>query len=192
MTELPVIARTIGVGPPTPSWAKVIDHSRCIGCHACTTACKSENQVPLSVTRTYVESVEVGAFPQARRAFQVTRCNQCADAPCVAACPTSAMFVRADGTVDFDKQACIGCRRAWPRGGPGTGLRGGLPHPGDHGWRPERPGLRGRPTSSTASNSAAPPPSCRSPAAPTSPSSSERRLPCPNRSPPTRSSTPAT
>jgi Fe-S-cluster-containing dehydrogenase component len=32
-------------------WAKVIDHTRCIGCHACTTACKSENLVPLSVTR---------------------------------------------------------------------------------------------------------------------------------------------
>ena len=29
-------------------WAKVIDHTRCIGCHACSTACKSENQVPLS------------------------------------------------------------------------------------------------------------------------------------------------
>jgi Fe-S-cluster-containing dehydrogenase component len=58
-------------------WAKVIDHSSCIGCHACTTACKSENLVPLSVTRTYVKYVDIGEFPQARRAFQVTRCNQC-------------------------------------------------------------------------------------------------------------------
>jgi Fe-S-cluster-containing dehydrogenase component/formate-dependent nitrite reductase membrane component NrfD len=91
-------------------WAKVIDQTACIGCHACTTACKSENQVPLSVTRTFVKSVDVGRFPQSRRAFQVTRCNQCADAPCVAACPTSAMFTRPDGIVDFDKQACIGCK----------------------------------------------------------------------------------
>ncbi len=36
-------------------WVKVIDQTRCIGCHACTTACKSENEVPLSVTRTYVK-----------------------------------------------------------------------------------------------------------------------------------------
>jgi len=91
-------------------WLKIIDQTRCIGCHACTTACKSENEVPLSVTRTYVKSVDVGTFPQARRAFQVTRCNQCEDAPCVAACPTSAMFRRPDGIVDFDKQACIGCK----------------------------------------------------------------------------------
>lgn len=91
-------------------WAKVIDHSSCIGCHACTTACKSENDVPLSVTRTYVKSVDVGVFPAVRRAFQVTRCNQCADAPCVTACPTSAMFKRADGIVDFDKSICIGCK----------------------------------------------------------------------------------
>ena len=55
-------------GATTPLWAKVIDQSRCIGCHACTTACKSENEVPLSVTRTYVKSVDVGTFPQARRA----------------------------------------------------------------------------------------------------------------------------
>ncbi len=93
-----------------PLWAKVIDQSRCIGCHACTTACKSENEVPLSVTRTYVKSVDVGTFPQARRAFQVTRCNQCSDAPCVTACPTSAMYRRPDGIVDFDKSICIGCK----------------------------------------------------------------------------------
>ena len=91
-------------------WAKVIDHTRCIGCHACTTACKSENLVPLSVTRTYVKHVDVGTFPQVRRAHQVTRCNQCAHAPCVTACPTTAMFKRPDGIVDFDKSICIGCK----------------------------------------------------------------------------------
>ncbi|MDT5157604.1 MAG: hypothetical protein QOH51_1961 [Acidobacteriota bacterium] len=93
-----------------PQWAKVIDQTRCIGCHACTTACKSENLVPVGVTRTYVKHVDVGVWPQARRAHQVTRCNQCAHAPCVTACPTTAMFKRADGIVDFDKSICIGCK----------------------------------------------------------------------------------
>jgi len=91
-------------------WAKVVDHTSCIGCHACTTACKSENEVPLGVTRTYVKYVETGSFPEARRNYQVTRCNQCADAPCTHACPTKAMHVRPDGIVDFDKSICIGCK----------------------------------------------------------------------------------
>jgi Fe-S-cluster-containing dehydrogenase component len=51
--------------------------------------------------RTYVKSVDVGVFSQVRRAFQVTRCNQREDAPCVAACPTQATFRREDGIVDF-------------------------------------------------------------------------------------------
>jgi Fe-S-cluster-containing dehydrogenase component/formate-dependent nitrite reductase membrane component NrfD len=93
-----------------PRWVKVLDQTKCIGCHACTTACKSENQVPVGVTRTYVKSVDVGVFPQVRRSFQVTRCNQCTDAPCVAACPTEAMYKREDGIVDFDKSICIGCK----------------------------------------------------------------------------------
>lgn len=105
MRELPVYPAENG-----PQWGKVIDHTRCIGCHACTTACKSENEVPLSVTRTYVKHVDVGEFPLVRRAHQVTRCNQCAHAPCVTACPTSAMFKRMDGIVDFDKSICIGCK----------------------------------------------------------------------------------
>ncbi len=95
---------------PSPRWGKVVDHESCIGCHACSTACKSENEVPLSVNRTYVKYVDVGEFPEARRAFQVTRCNQCAESPCATACPTSAMFARDDGIVDFDKSICLGCR----------------------------------------------------------------------------------
>ncbi len=91
-------------------WAKVIDQTRCIGCHACSTACKSENLVPLSVNRTYVKYADVGIFPQARRAMQVTRCNQCEEPPCAEACPTGAMYQRPDGIVDFDKAICIGCK----------------------------------------------------------------------------------
>ena len=85
---------------PTPAaiplpvkWAKVLDQTRCIGCHACSTACKSENDVPISVHRTYVKNVDIGVFPTARRAFQVTRCNQCENPPCVTACPTPAILV---------------------------------------------------------------------------------------------------
>jgi Fe-S-cluster-containing dehydrogenase component/formate-dependent nitrite reductase membrane component NrfD len=106
MAEAPAAAPV----EPTVRWGKVIDHLRCIGCHACSTACKSENQVPLSVNRTYVKYADVGVFPQARRAFQVTRCNQCEHPPCVDICPTAAMHRRGDGIVDFDKSVCIGCK----------------------------------------------------------------------------------
>lgn len=92
------------------TWAKVIDQRKCIGCHACTIACKSENQVPLGVTRTFVKQVEVGKFPAVRRHFQVTRCNQCDNPPCVTACPVSAMYRRSDGIVDFNRDTCIGCK----------------------------------------------------------------------------------
>ena len=95
---------------PMPRWAKVLDQTTCIGCHACTTACKAENEVPLGVSRTYVKSVDVGEHPDARRAFQVTRCNQCVDSPCTDACPTGAMHTRPDGIVDFNKDICIGCK----------------------------------------------------------------------------------
>lgn len=88
----------------------VIDNRKCIGCHACTTACKSEHQVPVGVNRTWVKQVEKGEFPNSRRLFSVMRCNHCTDAPCVEICPTEALFVREDGIVDFDKDRCIGCK----------------------------------------------------------------------------------
>ena len=88
----------------------VIDNRMCIGCHACSTACKAENEVPLGVYRTWVKTTEVGQFPDVTRHFQVTRCNHCANPPCVRICPTEAMYQRADGIVEFDKDACIGCK----------------------------------------------------------------------------------
>lgn len=88
----------------------VIDNRKCIGCHACTTACKSEHDVPVGVNRTWVKQVEKGEFPNTRRLFSVMRCNHCTDAPCVEICPTEALYVREDGIVDFNNDRCIGCK----------------------------------------------------------------------------------
>ena len=100
----------VPAGMSGPQWAKVLDQSRCIGCDACTAACRSENQVPIGITRTWLKATEVGAYPQPRRHLQVMRCNHCEDAPCVSICPTGAMHRRPDGIVDVDRSACIGCR----------------------------------------------------------------------------------
>jgi Fe-S-cluster-containing dehydrogenase component len=91
-------------------YAFVIDNRRCIGCHACSVACKVEHEVPLGVARTWVKYIEKGRFPETRRVFQVTRCNHCDDAPCIEICPTTALFRRPDGIVDFDPRRCIGCK----------------------------------------------------------------------------------
>jgi Fe-S-cluster-containing dehydrogenase component/formate-dependent nitrite reductase membrane component NrfD len=88
----------------------VIDQRRCIGCHACTVACKEENRVPLGAFRTWVKYIERGVFPNTRRYFSVLRCNHCDAAPCVTICPTVALYRRADGIVDFDGERCIGCK----------------------------------------------------------------------------------
>ncbi|MFN8558788.1 MAG: 4Fe-4S dicluster domain-containing protein [Dehalococcoidia bacterium] len=88
----------------------VIDQSRCIGCHACTVACKAEHDVPVGVFRTWVQYVERGHYPDTHRAFAVLRCNHCDNSPCTAICPTRALERRPDGIVDFDRDRCIGCK----------------------------------------------------------------------------------
>jgi Fe-S-cluster-containing dehydrogenase component len=87
-----------------------IDQRTCIGCHACTVACKTEHEVPVGQFRTWVKYVDSGEFPDTTRSFGVMRCNHCTDAPCVKICPTQALFKREDGIVDFDNERCIGCK----------------------------------------------------------------------------------
>ena len=87
-----------------------IDQRTCIGCHACTVACKTEHQIPVGQFRTWVKYVDSGTFPDSRRDFGVMRCNHCTDAPCVTICPTGSLFKRDDGIVDFDSAVCIGCK----------------------------------------------------------------------------------
>ena len=88
----------------------LLDSDSCIGCHACTVACKSEHDVPLGVNRTWVKYIETGSFPHVSRHFSVMRCNHCDDAPCMAICPTNALYRAPNGVVDFDDRNCIGCK----------------------------------------------------------------------------------
>jgi len=88
----------------------LLDHRKCIGCHACTVACKSENDVPVGDFRTYVKYQENGTFPDIKRHFAVLRCNHCTDAPCVEICPVVALDKMENGVVDIDRDVCIGCR----------------------------------------------------------------------------------
>lgn len=87
-----------------------IDLRKCIGCHACTIACKSEHDIPVGVNRCWVKTVEKGTFPRTQRLFFPVLCNQCDDAPCMNICPTGALFRRRDGIVDLHGDVCIGCR----------------------------------------------------------------------------------
>ncbi len=87
-----------------------IDLRKCIGCHACTIACKAEHEIPVGVNRCWVKTVEKGSFPDTRRFFFPVLCNQCEEAPCARICPTNALFKRRDGIVDLHGDSCIGCR----------------------------------------------------------------------------------
>jgi len=93
-----------------PNYGFAIDLRKCIGCHACTIACKSEHDIPVGANRCWVKTVERGSFPQTQRLFLPVLCNQCEDAPCMEICPTSALFRRRDGIVDLTGDSCIGCR----------------------------------------------------------------------------------
>ena len=93
-----------------PTYGFVIDLKKCIGCHACTIACKSEHDIPIGVNRCWVKTVEKGTFPDTQRFFFPVLCNQCVEAPCLKICPTGALYTRRDGIVDLNGAACIGCR----------------------------------------------------------------------------------
>ncbi len=88
----------------------VIDLRRCIGCHACSVACKQENNVPITAYRTWVKQVEKGRYPNVRKVSLPALCNHCDKPICVQNCPVQASYQREDGIVLIDYDRCIGCK----------------------------------------------------------------------------------
>lgn len=112
-------------------YGMIIDLERCVGCHACTIACKAEWEVPVEFGRNWVYRLgpsKVGN--ELASTYYPGLCNHCAKPPCVDACPaepvemtfkdaktgkTKKMSVAAtwkdpfNGTVQIDKNRCLGC-----------------------------------------------------------------------------------
>jgi molybdopterin-containing oxidoreductase family iron-sulfur binding subunit len=88
----------------------VIDQNRCVGCYACTIACKIENGTPRGIWYAPVYEKEIGHYPVTKRVFLPTLCNHCEDAPCMQACPTEAISRRPDGIIAVNEDKCCGSR----------------------------------------------------------------------------------
>lgn len=115
-----------------------IDLERCIGCYACTMACKQQNNpdddmhwnavyepdgsTNVEFAHPPAEHLAYGVFPESDRkppqgwddielAEHVPiACQHCDNAPCTKACPVEATYTREDGIVMMDYDKCIGCR----------------------------------------------------------------------------------
>lgn len=87
------------------------NENACIGCTACTEACREVNKVPEGVSRlTMHRSEPIGEFPDVEYQFIRDSCQHCDNAPCVHVCPTGAAFKdEKTGIVDVHKNRCVGC-----------------------------------------------------------------------------------
>ena len=97
-------------------YAIVTDLNRCVGCLACSVACKAVNDVnagnfwnktlrigPNKKTDSY-DAIDMDMY------YLTVQCQHCADPECVKVCPTEASHIAEDGTVQIDKSKCIGCQ----------------------------------------------------------------------------------
>jgi Fe-S-cluster-containing dehydrogenase component len=101
-------------------WGMLIDLDLCVGCQACTLACKQENNIP----PTSPEEAKMGRaiqwnelihtveeeFPHTKIRYLPRLCNHCANPPCVKVCPVGATYKNPDGLTAQIYTRCIGCR----------------------------------------------------------------------------------
>jgi tetrathionate reductase subunit B len=112
-------------------YGMIIDLERCVGCHACTIACKAEWEVPVEFNRNWVYRMGPAMVgKEMASTYYPGLCNHCSDPVCVPECPadteevtfkdpksgkTETIEIAAtwkdpfDGTVQIDKNRCIGC-----------------------------------------------------------------------------------
>ncbi|UCD80637.1 MAG: 4Fe-4S dicluster domain-containing protein [Desulfobacterales bacterium] len=96
-------------------YALIIDQERCIGCEACTVACRIEHNgvqghIRVSTQDSLCKDTPAGVFPNLRMAFLPALCNHCELPPCLEACPLEAISKKENGIVFLDKEICDGCR----------------------------------------------------------------------------------
>ncbi len=111
-------------------YGMAIDTKRCVGCNACTTACKMANNVPDDIfwTRALTRGGDevdtpAGTFPNLSMRYYTVGCQHCENPACVKACPVGATYKDPEtGIVRQDYDRCIGCRMCMAAC-PYTGVR---------------------------------------------------------------------
>jgi Fe-S-cluster-containing dehydrogenase component len=102
-------------------WAMLYDSTICVGCNACTNACRQWNETtPEPDARgTYDAPTELSANTytliqlykgEDEFSFVKRQCMHCVDPACVSGCPVQALQKNSDGPVTYDQERCIGCR----------------------------------------------------------------------------------
>ncbi len=99
--------------------------SSCTGCRQCEYACAAENNTSREPQMNYIRVIELdagtfhlnegdhgyeGEVPHPGKVYMPVSCQQCANPPCVSACPVNATWKERDGIVVVDYDWCIGCR----------------------------------------------------------------------------------
>ena len=96
--------------------AIITDLNRCVGCLACSVACKAVNNVPIGSYWNKVlrigPSLKEGATSShdVEMYYLPVSCQHCDNPECVSVCPTGASYKRDDGVVLVDHSRCIGCQ----------------------------------------------------------------------------------
>ncbi|MBA3997974.1 MAG: hydrogenase 2 protein HybA [Candidatus Accumulibacter sp.] len=117
---------------PPEALGLLYDATLCVGCKACVAACKQANENPAefsTVDKLWDTPLDTSGYTfnlikmyrngtmqtkdaeENGYAFMKTSCMHCADPSCVSACPVSAMTKNPQtGVVEYNADACIGCR----------------------------------------------------------------------------------
>jgi Fe-S-cluster-containing dehydrogenase component len=111
-----VEASSTRVQAPPDAVGMLYDATRCIGCRACVTACKTANNMPGNLydppndlsgdTKNIIKLYE----NEGERSYMKQQCMHCIDPGCVNACMIGAFKKREYGIVTWDPDRCIGCR----------------------------------------------------------------------------------